>query len=461
MARRQNPAKALKLFVKDLFDLHEDKEREAVTIKEIERGVEFRGTNLWILIFAIFIASIGLNRNSTAVIIGAMLISPLMGPIMGIGLGAGINDFDLIKKAFRNLAIAVGISVLTSALYFVITPLHEAQSELLSRTNPTLWDVLIAFFGGLAGIVAGSRKEKTNAIPGVAIATALMPPLCTAGYGLANLNWYYFVGAFYLFFINSVFISVSTFLIVRFLGYPKKKFEDPGAEARVKRYIATFVVLTLIPSVYLAYHLVQRTLFEQNARNFIAQEFVFEETEVIHQKLSYAQEQPRIDVTLYGKPLTEEIIGEIKRQLPIFKLDGADLVIHQGYIDRPDMSGEFERMSNQIRLTVIEDLYKQNNEVIASKDAQIELLETELIKSQAKIYPIEDISEELKIHYPNLTEFAMSDAVAKNLATESLDTLCIAYVGFQKAPRNRELQQIRDWLQLRVDADSVRVVVLN
>ena len=269
-AKKQNPAQALKLFFRELFDLHEDKERESITIEDISKGVEFKGTNLWVLIFAIFIASIGLNVNSTAVVIGAMLISPLMGPIMGIGLGAGINDFGLIKKAFRNLAIAVAISVLTSSLYFLITPLHEAQSELLARTYPTLWDVLIAFFGGLAGIVVGSRKEKTNAIPGVAIATALMPPLCTAGYGLANLNWYYFFGAFYLFFINSVFISVATFLIVRFLGYPKKHFDDPSMELRVKRYITIFVLVTLIPSVYLAYHLVQRTLFEQNARNFIS-----------------------------------------------------------------------------------------------------------------------------------------------------------------------------------------------
>ncbi|MEP5240095.1 MAG: DUF389 domain-containing protein, partial [Flavobacteriaceae bacterium] len=224
MKTRLKPVEGLKLFLHDLFDLHEDKQRESKTIDDISKGVEFKGTNLWILIFAIIIASIGLNVNSTAIIIGAMLISPLMGPIMGIGLGAGINDFDLIKKAFWNIGVAVVISVLTSALYFWITPLHEAQSELLARTNPTLWDVMIGFFGGLAGIVAGSRKEKSNAIPGVAIATALMPPLCTAGYALANLNWYFFVGAFYLFFINSVFISVATFLIVRFLRYPKGKF---------------------------------------------------------------------------------------------------------------------------------------------------------------------------------------------------------------------------------------------
>lgn len=200
------------LYLRDRFDLEEGKEDELETIDYISKNVEFKGANLWILIFAIFVASIGLNVNSTAVIIGAMLISPLMGPIMGIGLAAGINDFELLKRSFRNLGVAVFIAILTSTVYFYITPIHDAQSELLARTEPTVWDVLIALFGGLAGIIAGSRKEKSNAVPGVAIATALMPPLCTAGYGLATGNLYYFIGAFYLFFINSVFISLSTYL---------------------------------------------------------------------------------------------------------------------------------------------------------------------------------------------------------------------------------------------------------
>lgn len=460
MAKHNNPTKPLLAFFKELFDLHEDKERESTTIKEISKGVEFKGTNLWILIFAIFIASIGLNVNSTPVVIGAMLISPLMGPIMGIGLGAGINDFDLIKKAIRNLAIAVAISVLTSALYFWITPLHEAQSELLARTYPTLWDVLIAFFGGLAGIVVGSRKEKSNAIPGVAIATALMPPLCTAGYGLANWNLVYFVGAFYLFFINSVFISVATFLIVRFLKYPRKKFEDPGMEARVKRYISFFVVITIIPSIYLAYHLVQRTLFEQNARYYISTAFDFEETEVILQDFNYNPTDAKIEVTLYGKPLNEEQVVNLKKQLPVFKLEGSELVIHQGYIDPNANDKKFEIMSDQIKLDIVEDLYKQNQEVIQSKDQQIEFLENELVKYQLAAYPVEEITEELQIHYEGLTDFAMSSAICKSLTSARVDTVCIAMAGFAKHPKKGDLKKIEQWLKLRVKADSVRVVLL-
>ena len=178
-----------KNYLNSIFDPSEERENEAETIENILKGINFRGSNLWVLIFAIFIASLGLNVNSTAVIIGAMLISPLMGPIMGIGLGIGINDFELIKKAFRNLAIATIFGILTSTLYFLISPLNEARSELLARTTPTIYDVLIAFFGGLAGIVASSTKLKGNVIPGVAIATALMPPLCTAGFGIASGNF--------------------------------------------------------------------------------------------------------------------------------------------------------------------------------------------------------------------------------------------------------------------------------
>ena len=213
-----SPFDSLRRFLRDRFDLGEDSALQDEVVDNICRGVDFRGTNLWVLIFATFVASLGLNVNSTAVIIGAMLISPLMGPIMGMGLSVGINDFDLLKRSVRNFGFMVLVSILTSTLYFVVSPLSGAQSELLARTVPTTYDVLIAFFGGLAGIVAQSRRDRTSTvIPGVAIATALMPPLCTAGYGLATLQLNYFLGAFYLFFINTVFIAIATFVVVRFL----------------------------------------------------------------------------------------------------------------------------------------------------------------------------------------------------------------------------------------------------
>ena len=228
---------AIKKFLNEYLDLRKDKYNELETIESIRKGVEFKGANLWILIFAIFMASLGLNVNSTAVIIGAMLISPLMGPIMGIGLAVGLNDFELMKRSLKSFLITTAFSVATATIYFLFTPLNEAQSELLARTSPTIYDVFIALFGGLAGVVALSTKDKGNVIPGVAIATALMPPLCTAGFGLATGNLIYFLGAFYLYFINSVFISVATFIGVRVMHFQRKEFVDKAKEKKVRQYI--------------------------------------------------------------------------------------------------------------------------------------------------------------------------------------------------------------------------------
>ena len=214
--------------VKAYFNLLNDREDEQQVIEQVSAGVVFRGTNLWILMFAILIASLGLNVNSTAVIIGAMLVSPLMGPIIGMGLAVGIGDYDLLRRALKNYGVATLISIVTATVYFVISPLGEARSELLARTSPTLFDVLIAFCGGAAGVLALTTKSKGQVIPGVAIATALMPPLCTAGYGLATAQWSYFFGAFYLFFINTVFIATATFLGVKLLGPSPPRVSSVG-----------------------------------------------------------------------------------------------------------------------------------------------------------------------------------------------------------------------------------------
>ncbi|MDC1222307.1 TIGR00341 family protein, partial [Salibacteraceae bacterium] len=296
------------LFMRDRLNLDDDKATPEETSEYIRKGIEFNGPNVWILIFAIFIASVGLNMNSTAVVIGAMLISPLMGPIMGVGLGAGIFDFGLIKKSAINLGLMVVISVGTSAIYFFLSPISDAQSELLSRTTPTIWDVIIALFGGLAGIVAGSRKEKSNAVPGVAIATALMPPLCTAGYGLATAQWGYFFGAFYLFTINSVFISFSTFIVVRFLRFPQIEFLDEVRATKVKRIIFAFVIVTTLPSLYIAFNLVQDSVFEREAGIFVTENFVFDNAQVISRSVNDEAENKRIEVALIGEPIMPDVI---------------------------------------------------------------------------------------------------------------------------------------------------------
>ncbi|RRN77853.1 DUF389 domain-containing protein, partial [Pseudoxanthomonas sp. SGD-10] len=254
------------------FNISSEREDYALIHDTVEKGIYFRGTNLWILIFAIFIACVGLNVNSTAVIIGAMLISPLMGPILGIGYSLATYEFSIFKKSVYNFGFAVFSSLLASTLYFSITPLNEAHSELLARTQPNIYDVIIALVGGLAGIVAISSKNKGNVIPGVAIATALMPPLCTAGYGLATASWAYFFGAFYLFTINTVFIAVATLITVRFLKYPIWHNADNATKKSANRWVSIVVVVTLVPSIYFGYEMVKQEKFNRDANSFIRNE---------------------------------------------------------------------------------------------------------------------------------------------------------------------------------------------
>ncbi len=437
------------IYLKERFDLEEGKEDELETIDYISKNVEFKGANLWILIFAIFVASIGLNVNSTAVIIGAMLISPLMGPIMGIGLAAGINDFELLKRSFRNLAVAVFISILTSTLYFYITPIHDAQSELLARTEPTVWDVLIALFGGLAGIIAGSRKEKSNAIPGVAIAIALMPPLCTAGYGLATGNLLYFFGAFYLFFINSVFISLSTYLIVRFMKYPKKQFLDPKREKRVQTYITVVTLLTIIPSIWLAYGIVKKSVWEEQARRFVNLEFQFPRRQVLSTDFNYLPEKT-IEVRLIGENISEEEKAQLENKLGAFGLEKTALQIIQN-----GSSTDITTLRNDI----LQDLYEKNEALIQDKDQKIRLLESE-ISQDASIRSLSfQIAKEAKINHPNLKKFSLGRSLMTDLEKEEVDTLLAAYAEFRPKAPPAELSKFRDWLKIRTKADTVALIL--
>ena len=261
-----------------------------------------------------------------------MLISPLMGPIMGMGLSVGINDFELLKRSLRNFGFMVLASIFTSTLYFFISPLSGAQSELLARTTPTTYDVLIAFFGGLAGIVAQSRKDRTSTvIPGVAIATALMPPLCTAGFGLATLQFKYFIGAFYLFFINKVFIAIATFIVVRFLHYSKKEFVDKNREMRVRRSILLIVLVTIIPSVVIGYRIVKRSLFENDVKRYVNTVFQFPKTKVIEHTGIYRPDngESYVEIYLIGEPISDEMIENARLQMPQYNLRDVRLVVRQ------------------------------------------------------------------------------------------------------------------------------------
>ncbi len=443
---------AIKLFLNDRFNLSHDQDNNIETIKSIEKGVEFKGINVWTLIFAIFVASIGLNVNSTAVIIGAMLISPLMGPIMGLGLSVGIYDFALLKKSLKNLSIAVAISVITSAIYFFLSPLSEAQSELLARTTPTIYDVLIALFGGLAGIVAGATKEKGNAIPGVAIATALMPPLCTAGFGIGTGNIFYFLGAFYLFFINAVMISLSTFLIVRFLKFPLKQIVDKSQAYNVKKYMYIIVTLTVLPSIYFAYQIVQQTIFKSNAINFINKEMNFEQTQVISKVYIYNQtDSNTIEVVLAGQNVDNKAIAKLERKLEEYSLNKTKLIIKQGIenVEKVDV--------NLIKTGIIEEIYYKNEKLIKDKDEKIKILENEILKFKGNI-DLPSLSYEINAINPKITKFSAYKTMILDIEKNANDTIILVYLNTKKSLTNSDIKTLKNWLVKRLSYDKVKII---
>jgi uncharacterized hydrophobic protein (TIGR00271 family) len=430
----------LRYFLTHRFNLQEDKADEDKIVLSIRKNIDFRGANLWALIFAIFIASIGLNVNSTAVIIGAMLISPIMGPVMGIGLGIGINDLEMVKKGGKNLLVATIIAIITSTIYFLITPLHEAQSELLARTSPSIWDVFIAFFGGMAGMVAASRKEKNNVIPGVAIATALMPPLCTAGFALAMGNWYFFLGAIYLYFINSVFIAIATFLMARYLKMHRKVFDDQRVEKRVTRYVVFIVVVTILPSIYMAYRIVNKSIFESNAHKFVEEQFHFANTQVVSKNYIYTKQKKAIDLLLIGALLDRPVIDSLKRNMNQYRLRNVQLIIHQGLDARQQLD------LSQIKASILEDVFSNTRK-------------PDTVRLAPKRQPQKDsvVLSEIKIFYPDVTTFGVSKIAVYRPDSLKADTQHIALVSFSKPPRSTDAAKLERWLQQRYQSAKLRM----
>ena len=456
MEEQKNTSKGLEIlisiknYIKEFFDLRKSKENEELTVESIRHGVVFKGTNLWVLIFAIFIASLGLNVNSTAVIIGAMLISPLMGPIMGFGLAVGISDFELLKQSFKSYLLTTFISVVTSTLYFSLTPLNEVQSELLARTSPTIYDVLIALFGGLAGIIAVSTKEKGNVIPGAAIATALMPPLCTAGFGLATGNIFYFLGAFYLYFINSVFISFATYLGVRFMHFKRKDFVDKQREKMVRQYIVVLVLLTMCPAFYLTYGIVKTTFYEASANSFIAKEFDFEHTQVISRKISYDEKEIR--VVLVGNELTQPELDKVHNSLKHYKLEDTQLTIVQGMnSDNLDMG--------MLKAQVMEDFYKDSEERLQEQQEEILRLRNELRNYTTYHQLNQQIVPELKVLYPQVESVSLSQMEVLTVDSMQKDTLIMVLMGLKEEMNAVQMQQMQEWLKTRAGAKKMKLVV--
>ena len=445
----QHTDKTLWQVVKGYFNALPYKENEEETIQQISSGVTFHGANLWILVFAIFIASLGLNVNSTAVIIGAMLISPLMGPIIGMGLAVGINDSRLLNRSLKNYLVDTPISVITATIYFLLTPLTEAQSELLARTSPTLYDVLIALCGGAAGILALSVGGKGNVIPGVAIATALMPPLCTAGYGLAMGNFSFFFGAFYLFFINTVFIALSTFVGVRMLRFRRKQFVDAARFSKVKRYIIGIVVLTMLPAAYMTVQIIRESVLDSNMRKFTKNDLTFKGTQILSQKRDEKTKQ--LNIVALGSPITSEAIKRAQTRLADYKLGAYRLHIIQGaHSDSLLLSQAFQPGSGRS---------DADNQKLLMQAEQISRLEG-LLQGYAKYSQLGiDIRHEIKAVYPSIAGISLSRVTEARTDTSSARQYVLAVVESPKGLNQTERKQLQNWLKVRTKADSLRLLI--
>ena len=434
---------------KRFFNALPDKTDETVTVEQISDGVTFRGANLWVLIFAIFIACLGLNVNSTAVIIGAMLISPLMGPIIGMGLAVGRADLELLKRSLTNYGVATVISVLTAALYFQLTPLTEAQSELLARTSPTLYDVLIALFGGAAGILAISTGGKGNVIPGVAIATALMPPLCTAGYGLAMGEWSFFFGACYLFFINTVFIALATYLGVRLLQFKPKQFVDKARLAVVNRYIAAIVVVTMLPAVYMTTQIIRQSVLENHVKQFVKHELNQPGTRILSEQAD--RETKTLNVVALGAALPNEMIEAARQRLADYQLADYQLNVIQG----AQSDSLLLARNNAGTQQSLSGLDQQHLALQAERVAQLERETADYRRLDALA---REIGGEVKAVCPKVESIGLSKITETPVDSGAVRSYVLAVANSRTPLPAADRDRLAQWLKVRTQSDSLRLV---
>lgn len=427
----------MKNTISDFLNLHTGEENPKLVLENVTNNISFRGSNLWILACAILIASVGLNVNSTAVIIGAMLISPLMGPIVGAGFALATFNFGLLKKSLKNLLIATFVSLAVSAIYFYLSPFKEVQSELLARTAPTIYDVLIAFFGGIVGAISITRVEKGNPIPGVAIATALMPPLCTVGFGIATGNFSFVAGAFYLYTINCFFICISTFLIIKLLKYQAVQTADKTVEKRIRYGISILIVVMIVPSCYLAYNLLNEKKYSQNVEKFINSEFSKNGYTVIYKKVDYHSNPKSIELAFLTKKFDSAEIKKLNNSLKDFGISNTKLTIKQ---NTSDLKSE---ILNEINL---------QKTTFSEKDLQIKELKNELGE-----YEMDnpELNKEIQILFPEVKEFAVGRL--QNFYTK--DSLSVETAFLYKTDAKIDEDKLKAWLQNKLKVN--KVILMN
>jgi uncharacterized hydrophobic protein (TIGR00271 family) len=447
---------SLKAYLNDILDISHDTNHEA-TIEEVKSGVPMRGQAAWVLVFSILIASAGLNTSSPAVVIGAMLISPLMGPILGIGLALGTNDMELMRKALKNFGVMVFLALLTSSLFFSIPIFQNETPELRARTFPDVRDVIIAFAGGLALIVALSRKTKQfNTIAGVAIATALMPPLCTAGFGLATGKWDFLGGALFLFTINTIFIALATFAVVRFLQFPSVEYVNSTNRKRISQLVYLVSMIIIVPSIFMFYRLYQKSDFDQKVNQIINEYKLKHNMVILDLKTNY--DEKLVSFATIGKTITSSSVEIWKSNL-----------LDDGFEDVTfDITQNAENMETNLKLENIEKTYLNTQQILNKKEELIIKYEKENMDLQKQIslsekskVPFSVIAEEIKINYENVEELAYSSMFKTNFKTT--DTIPMVYIkwkaGHQNA--NADSKKIQKWLQVKLSKPNLKVMEMR
>ncbi|RKR07719.1 putative hydrophobic protein (TIGR00271 family) [Maribacter vaceletii] len=452
---------SVKQFLRELLDIRQNTDLDA-TKEAIIADIPFKGHTSWILICSIFIASIGLNANSTAVVIGAMLISPLMGPILGIGMSLAINDIDTLRRSLKNFTVMVVLSILTAYLFFVLFPLRDESSELLARTAPDIRDVLIAFFGGLALVIARAKKgTMASVIFGVAIATALMPPLCTVGFGLAINNYQYAAGAMYLFCINTIFIALATFLVLKLLRFPMVRYVNSQKRRRIARIASLVAILVMIPAGITFWDALQESLFKKQAQNFISEKvapYQFSGSGRFMEDFTDIEfnggKEPFIELVFMGnETIPDNVIATWNKQKNeaegFSRLRDAELQIIQG---------SQSEQGNQLKY--VEELYTSQKNELLGKDEKIKLLESELKrlnKLNAKQIPFQEISAEAETNYDNLEYLAFSNAIRTDF--KKLDTVSVFEAKWKRNAKRvtivKESKKLHNWLKIRLKDSTI------
>lgn len=431
----------MRKYLNYFFNLRENADFEK-TKKVISEGVSLKGYNLWILLCSTVLASVGLDTNSTAVIIGAMLISPLMSPILGVGLSVAIHDKQLLGRSFRDLLFAVLISLSASVLYFLLSPLGEPTPELQARTFPTLLDVMIALFGGIAGIVSISRHEQTNAIPGVAIATALMPPLCTAGFGIATAKWNYFFGAFYLFFINAVFISLATYLIVRYLHFPEKEFTNAKIARQYRRWFIALSFIALTPSIYFLYTVYKDEVIKKDIQTLVLAPIKNNGNEILKWEITAKDSLKLIKVYHSGKPLSDSLKNAVDSLLVRNKMKQYRLVSMRVNLTKEEVSELSAEMTKQMFQEMhLEELKEQNT----------------LNNKPVDTLSFAQVSKEVKVAFPYI-DTTINGWMFLPDTSHSVDTIPTIIYKTIKPITKSQTKQLYEFLRVRLSADTVVLI---